>query len=154
MSSSNPFDVINENAPSQNYEEFTGSNPFDVIQQREAEQNTEKLKTILNNVHRLDPDKTGEAQRLAEKLGLPSGYDLTSPETLAYLQNRNRQTSIAELNMAAANPILLRQLTDPNFTAIAQDNMENLGLIEGTFTGIRNFPENVSQGWEKGRLEA
>ena len=93
MSSSNPFDVINENAPSQNYEEFTGSNPFDVIQQREAEQNTEKLKTILNNVHRLDPDKTGEAQRLAEKLGLPSGYDLTSPETLAYLQNRNRQTS-------------------------------------------------------------
>ena len=154
MTSSNPFDVINENNPSQNYEEFTGSNPFDVIQQREAEQNTEKLKTILNNVHRLDPDKTGEAQRLAEKLGLPSGYDLTSPETLKYLQNRNRQRSIAELNMAAANPILLRQLTDPNFTAIAQDNMENLGLIEGTFSGIRNFPESIQQGWEKGRLEA
>ena len=44
MTSSNPFDVINQNEPTQNYEEFTGSNPFDVIQQREAEENTQKLK--------------------------------------------------------------------------------------------------------------
>ena len=58
------------------------------------------------------------------------------------------------MDLAQTNPILMRHLTDPNFAAIAQDNVEQLGLIEGAFTGIQNFPENAAQGWEKGRLQA
>ena len=48
----------------------------------------------------------------------------------------------------------MRHLTDPNFAAIAQDNVDQLGLLESAFTGIQNFPENARQGWEKGRLQA
>jgi len=148
--STNPFDVLSA-APSQNYE---ADNPFDVIQEHENKEREKQLKLILNSVSKLDPDRTGEAQKLAERLNLPPGIALDSDETLNLLRERNKEQNIYALDLAATNPILMRHLTDPNFAAIAQDNVEQLGLIEGTFTGVKNFPENLSQGWEKGRLEA
>ena len=147
--STNPFDVLSA-APSQNHEE---DNPFDVIGEHKRKESERQLKLILNSVSTLDPDRTGEAQKLAERLNLPPGIALDSDETLNLLRERNKEQDIYALDLAATNPILMRHLTDPNFAAIAQDNVEQLGLIEGTFTGIKNFPENLSQGWEKGRLQ-
>ncbi len=149
--SDNPFDTLNELAPSQNYGE---RNPFDDIHAQEVKESERQLKLILNSVSTLDPDRTGEAQKLAERLNLPPGIALDSDETLNLLRERNKEQDIYGLDLAATNPILMRHLTDPNFAAIAQDNVEQLGLIEGTFTGIKDFPESASQGWEKGRLEA
>ena len=147
----NPFDELNELAPSQNYGD---KNPFDDIFEQENKEREEKLRQILHTVSTLDPDKTGEAQKLAERLNLPPGVSLNSDETINILKERNKRQNINSLDLAATNPILMRHLTDPNFAAIAQDNVERLGLIEGAFTGIVDFPENISQGWEKGRLSA
>ena len=147
----NPFDELNELAPSQNYSQ---KNPFDDLFEQENKEREEKLKQILHTVSTLDPDKTGEAQKLAERLNLPAGVSLNSDETINILQERNKRQNINRLDLAATNPILMRHLTDPNFAAIAQDNVERLGLIEGAFTGIVDFPENAAQGWEKGRLQA
>jgi hypothetical protein len=147
----NPFDELNELAPSQNYSQ---KNPFDDLFEQENKEREEKLKQILHTVSTLDPDKTGEAQKLAERLNLPAGVSLNSDETINILQERNKRQNINRLDLAATNPILMRHLTDPNFAAIAQDNVERLGLIEGAFTGIQNFPDNAAQGWEKGRLQS
>jgi len=146
----NPFDDLNKLAPSQNYGE---KNPFDDLFEQENKEREKKLKQILHTVSTLDPDRTGEAQKLAERLNLPPGVALNSDETLNILKERNKQQNIYSLDLAQTNPILMRHLTDPNFAAIAQDNVERLGLIEGAFTGIVDFPENISQGWEKGRLQ-
>ena len=146
----NPFDDLNSLAPSQNYSE---KNPFDDIYEEENKEREKKLKQILHTVSTLDPDRTGEAQKLAERLNLPSGVSLNSDETLKILQDRNKRQNINRLDLAATNPVLMRHLTDPNFAAIAQDNVERLTLIESAFTGIQNFPENAAQGWEKGRLQ-
>ena len=147
--SDNPFDKLLEAAPSQNY---GNRNPFDDVFEQENQERKEKLKQILNTVSTLDPDKTGEAQKLAERLNLPPGVALNSDDTIKILQERDKRQNINQMDLAASNPILMRHLTDPDFAAIAQDNVEQLGLIEGTFTGIQNFPENAAQGWEKGRL--
>ena len=147
----NPFDDLNSLAPSQNYSD---KNPFDDLFEQENKEREKKLKQILHTVSTLDPDNTGEAQKLAERLNLPSGVALNSNETLDILREKNKRQNIYSLDLAQTNPILMRHLTDPNFAAIAQDNVEQLGLIEGAFTGIQNFPENAAQGWEKGRLQA
>ena len=72
--STNPFDVLSR-APSQNYEE---DNPFDVIGEHKRKESERQLKLILNSVSTLDPDRTGEAQKLAERLNLPPGIALDS----------------------------------------------------------------------------
>ena len=146
----NPFDDLNELAPSQNYIQ---KNPFDDLYEQENKEREKKLKQILHTVSTLDPDKTGEAQKLAERLNLPQGVSLNSDQTLEILKERNKEQNIYSLDLAQTNPILMRHLTDPNFAAIAQDNVERLGLIESAFTGIVDFPENIAQGWEKGRLQ-
>ncbi len=147
----NPFDDLNSLAPSQNYSQ---KNPFDDLYEQENKEREKKLKQILHTVSTLDPDKTGEAQKLAERLNLPQGVSLDSDQTLEILKKRNKEQNIYSLDLANTNPILMRHLNDPNFAAIAQDNVERLGLIEGAFTGIQNFPENAAQGWEKGRLQS
>jgi len=147
----NPFDDLNSLAPSQNYSQ---KNPFDDLYEQENKEREKKLKQILNTVSSLDPDNTGEAQKLANRLNLPAGVALNSDTTLEILRERNKRQNIYKLDLAQTNPILMRHLNDPNFAAIAQDNVERLGLIEGAFTGIQNFPENARQGWEKGRLQS
>ena len=147
----NPFDDLNSLAPSQNYSE---KNPFDDLYEQENKEREKKLKQILHTVSTLDPDNTGEAQKLANRLNLPPGVALNSDTTLEILRERNKRQNIYQLDLAQTNPILMRHLSDPNFAAIAQDNVERLGLIEGAFTGIQNFPENAAQGWEKGRLQS
>jgi len=146
----NPFDDLNSLAPSQNYSQ---KNPFDDLYEQENIEREKKLKQILHTVSSLDPDNTGEAQKLANRLNLPPGVALNSDTTLEILRERNKRQNIYQLDLAQTNPILMRHLTDPNFAAIAQDNVERLTLIEGAFTGIQNFPENAAQGWEKGRLQ-
>ena len=148
--SDNPFDIIKK-SPSQNY---GNDNPFNLIREKRNQRNDNLIKQTLSAVSKLDPDRTGEAQKLAERLNLPSNIALDSDETLRLLKERNKEKNIYELDLAQTNPILMRHLTDPDFAAIAQDNVEQLGLIETTFSGIQNFPENVGQGFEKGRLEA
>ena len=149
--SENRLDNLYNFAPNQNYEAI---NPLDELYEKENRDREEKLRQILNTVSSLDPDNTGEAQKLAERLNLPSGVALNSDQTLKILKERNKRENIYSLDLAQTNPILMRHLTDPNFAAIAQDNVDQLGLIEGAFTGIQNFPENAAQGWEKGRLQS
>ena len=61
----NPFNRRLNFTPSQNYEE---KNPFDRHFERENEKREGLLKGILKSVSEKDPDRTGEAQRLAKEL--------------------------------------------------------------------------------------
>ena len=146
----NPFDILDQ-TPSQDY---GNDNPFDIIDERDNENREKLLRQTLINVSKLDPERTGAAQKLAERLNLPSNIALDSEETFKILKERNKEKDIYEMDMLQTNPILMRHLIDPDFAAIAQDNVEKLGLIENAFNSVRDLPENVSQGFESGRLEA
>ena len=138
MTSSNAFDNFYNNnerliqyAPSQNLGE--NYNVFDRYYEAEAEQKDKELRILLNSAAQNDPDGTGEAQRLAKELNLPDGMVINSNETLDYLKERARQQDIEARKLAMVNPVLARQLRDPNFAAIAYDNIPRLASNENIF---------------------
>ena len=57
-----------------------------------------------------------------------------------------------DLELAKQSPVLHLKLTDPTFAAIAYDNISDLQGLEKLFDDFKSIPENVAQGWEKGRL--
>ena len=157
MGSSNVFDNYYEtnegvldNAPSQNY--GANDNIFDRYYAHEQKQRDEELQVLLDSVSNNDADGTGEAQRLAQALGLPKGTVISSSDTLPFLKEKARKFQSRASDLAMVNPILARQLRDPNFAAIAHDNISNLASSENLWESIASIPEDGWQGIRKGVL--
>ncbi len=162
--SDNPFlDTLNkrqELAPSQNYAEnlntLNTENPFlDTLKKREEDRQNQikaDLKRTLTSVLEKDPDMVGEGLKLAEELNLPKDFALDSEEAIRLLAEKNKKERILSFAYAEKSPVLMRQLTDPTFAALAYDNIDDLEGLEYAFDAIKKAPDNILQGWEKGRL--
>ena len=162
--SDNPFlDTLKNRqklAPSQNYAEnlntLNTENPFlDTLKKREEERQNQikaELKQTLTSVMEKDPDMVGEGLKLAKELNLPKEFALDSEEAIKLLGEKNRKEKILSLALAEKSPVLMRQLTDPTFAALAYDNINDLEGLEYAFNAIKKAPDNIAQGWEKGRL--
>jgi len=162
--SDNPFlDTLNkrqELAPSQNYAEnlntLNTENPFlETLKKREEDRQNQikaDLKRTLTSVLEKDPDMVGEGLKLAEELNLPKDFALDSEEAIRLLAEKNKKERILSFAYAEKSPVLMRQLTDPTFAALAYDNIDDLEGLEYAFDAIKRAPDNILQGWEKGRL--
>ena len=120
--------------------------------EKKQKKNDEELQVLLNNVRYNDPDKTGEAQQLAKRLNLPEGTIINNGDTLESLKAKSLELNTQASELAMVNPILSRQLRDPNFAAIAHDNIENLARTESLWETITSAPEDGWQGIRKGVL--
>ena len=114
--------------------------------EKKQKKNDEELQVLLNNVRYNDPDKTGEAQQLAKRLNLPEGTIINNGDTLESLKAKSLELNTQASELAMVNPILSRQLRDPNFAAIAHDNIENLARTESLWETITSAPEDGWQG--------
>ncbi len=162
--SDNPFlDTLKQRqelAPSQNYAEnlntLNTENPFlDTLKKREEDRQNQikaDLKRTLTSVLEKDPDMVGEGLKLAEELNLPKDFALDSEEAIRLLAEKNKKERILSFAYAEKSPVLMRQLTDPTFAALAYDNIDELEGLEYAFDAIKKAPDNILQGWEKGRL--
>jgi len=162
--SDNPFlNTLNKRqklAPSQNYGEHLDTlnieNPFfETLKKREEDRQDElkaQYRQTLNSVLEKDPDMVGEGLQLAKELNLPKEFALNSEEAIKLLAEKNRKEKILSYELAKKSPILMKQLTDPTFAALAYDNINDLEGLEYAFDAIKKAPDNISQGWEKGRL--
>ena len=162
--SDNPFlDTLKQRqelAPSQNYAEnlntLNTENPFlDTLKKREEDRQNQikaDLKRTLTSVLEKDPDMVGEGLKLAEELNLPKDFALDSEEAIRLLAEKNKKERILSFAYAEKSPVLMRQLTDPTFAALAYDNIDDLEGLEYAFDAIKKAPDNILQGWEKGRL--
>jgi hypothetical protein len=147
-------------APSQNYSEHLDTlnteNPFlNTLKKREEDRQNElkaQYRQTLNSVLEKDPEMVGEGLQLAKELNLPKEFALNSEEAIKLLAEKNRKEKILSYELAKKSPILMKQLTDPTFAALAYDNINDLEGLEYAFDAIKKAPENISQGWEKGRL--
>ena len=150
-----------EKAPSQNLgkDVFTSENEtpgFNVYQEffKEEERSiNNQVKRSLQLVMEKDPDMVGEGLHLANELGLDRNFALDSDEAIKLMREKKRRDRIESLELAKYSPILHRQLTDPTFAALAYDNIDNLQGLEKLFDDFKSIPENISQGWAKGRLQ-
>ena len=145
---------IIELAPSQNIGTSYAPdyNPYSELTRRDEESRKNIVKANLQAVMKKDPEMVGEGLRLAEEIGLNKSFALDSDEAIKLMRERNRQKRLEDLELAKQSPVLHLKLTDPTFAAIAYDNISDLQGLEKIFDDFKSIPENVSQGWEKGRL--
>ena len=122
------------------------------LTRRDEESRKNIVKANLQAVMKKDPEMVGEGLRLAEEIGLNKSFALDSDEAIKLMRERNRQKRLEDLELAKQSPVLHLKLTDPTFAAIAYDNISDLQGLEKIFDDFKSIPENVSQGWEKGRL--
>ena len=128
-------------------------NAFDQLLKDEEEERRNMIRANMRLVMEKDPDKVGKAQQMALDLELPEGVALDSDTAINALIKKQQIKRARAYERSLYDPVLRKQLTDKNFAAIAHDNVENLNAISYVFNGIKNLPENVSQGFEKGRLQ-
>ena len=145
---------ILELAPSQNIGSSYAAdyNPYDEITRRREQTTNNLVKANLQAVMKKDPEMVGEGLRLAEEIGLDKSFALDSDEAIKLMREKNKADRLQSLELAKYSPILHRKLTDPTFAAIAYDNISDLQGLEKLFDDFKSIPENVAQGWEKGRL--
>ena len=111
-----------------------------------------RVKSTLRAVMDRDPGMVGEGMILARELGLNEGFALDSDEAVRLLRERKRMIDLESLQLAKHSPVLMRQLTDPKFAALAHDNINNLSAHESLWDGIISAPEDGWQGIRKGVL--
>lgn len=110
-------------------------NPYlDVLKKDDEEQN-QKIMNSLFSVGGINPDQAAEAQKLGLELGV--GSDVAS-RNMDELRKRAALLKAQEYRLTATSPILARQLTDPEFAAIAHDELENLTTTEKTVGVMKN----------------
>lgn len=87
----------------------------------------QRATTTLRNVLPINPDKAGEARRIASNTGMDeSVVDRNFDQAKNESRLRDLQSALA------SSPILARQLTDPSFAKLAHDDVENLLGVTGT----------------------
>ncbi|MDD4913285.1 MAG: hypothetical protein PHP57_13410 [Sideroxydans sp.] len=101
------------------------------------------LASSVDVASQYNPDKSAEASRLAKQVGLPVDTVERNQEEVARqarLQAMNLQ------NMALANPILARHLSDVNFAKVAHDDTGPLSQIESGLSSFSRMFRNLAAG--------
>ena len=132
--------------------EGSGFDYFDHLFNEQEKARDLQVKRSLQAVMKKDPDMVGEGLFLANELGLNRNFALDSNEAIQRLKEKQRQKRLEFLQLAKGNPILQRQLTDPAFAALSQDNLRNLAASENLWQMITGIPEDSWQGIRKGVL--
>lgn len=144
------YDRLLDQAPSQK-PLSEGPDRYDQILNQRQDDQMQALMTSLKAASQSDPNKAGEAQRMATQLGLPSDV---AERSMDEVRDLIRQKAIENQRLMTQSPILARQLQDLEFAKIAQDQIENLSSTERAFKWFREIPEDISKGWEAGRLQS
>lgn len=157
MSDGNIYDSILDAAPSQNPQKSLTVNPrqpapsvYDGLLDRQDEQENQRLMESIARSAGKNADVEAEAQRLGFKTGV--GPDIAR-NNMEEVRRRAAIVDIQQRRLQSTSPVLARQLTDPNFAAIAHDQIDNLSTTEKVFKWFSDIPKDVSEQWEAGNLE-
>jgi hypothetical protein len=97
-----------------------------------------------------NPDETGEAQRLAQRFGVSP--QLVQSNLMDFRRQANVQDALVHV-ATGSSPVLRQQLEDPNFAAIAHDQIDNLSATEKLFNTIDNAGPDIANQYEAGHLQ-
>jgi hypothetical protein len=82
----------------------------------------------------MDPNSEGKAQQLSQQTGM--GVDLVRNNPQA-AEHRARIADLEQRQLEITNPVLARQLTDPNCAAISHDQLDNLSGVQKVFNWVK-----------------
>lgn len=105
----------------------SGENAYMDLAKSDLEQTQQQIRGILDVVSPIDPNKAAEAVKLSRTSGLP---EQTVHDNLEEVKRLERVRLLNLQRVMADSPVLARQLMDPNFAKLSQDNVENMSDIE------------------------
>lgn len=157
MSDGNIYDSILDAAPSQNPQQSLTANPrqpaptvYDNLLDQQDEQENQRLMESIARSAGKNADVEAEAQRLGFKTGV--GPEIAR-NNMEEVRRRAAIVDIQQRRLQSTSPVLARQLADPNFAAIAHDQVDNLSRTEKIFKWFSPSRKDVSEQWEAGNLE-
>jgi hypothetical protein len=115
---------------SPNLEAQSTQRPSDLLLDNVVQQQKQQTDLVLDVVTKINPDKAAQALRLGREFGmdpLAAQQNLTELERLAKVKEAQR--------LMQASPFLARQMTDPSFASIAQDDLDVLKRMESKLYG-------------------
>lgn len=109
-------------------------NTYDAILDKQDQDLQNRVVQTLAQQANTDPNAAAAAQKLGAQTGL--GADIVSRNMTAM----RRQATVLDAQqrqLASSDPVLARQLTDPNFAAIGHDDLDNLSTAGRLFNGVK-----------------
>lgn len=107
--------------------------PSDLLLDEITTEQRTRADLVLDTVTKLNPDKAAQANQLGRDFGL---------DQITVQQNQDELARLARAKQLQAamqeSPFLVRQMTDPQFAAIAQDDAQNLTALDSTLAFFRN----------------
>ena len=106
------------------------------------QQDNQQLMQTLAAATYKDPNTAGEAQRLGVQVGL--GPDVAA-SNMAEVRRRVQLQDADMMNLVKTSPVLAQHLLNPDFAAVAHDQLDNLSTTEKIFNWVKSIPSTVSQ---------
>jgi hypothetical protein len=94
------------------------------------------MRAVVAAASTMNPDKEAQAQQLSQQTGM--GVDLVRNNPQA-AQQRATAADLDRRDMEIRNPILARQLQDPNFAGVAHDDLDSLSRIDEGAAQLRAY---------------
>ncbi len=110
-----------------------GPSPFEALLQEDDDRRDRALMLSFESAVQANPDLAGKAQQLGIQTGLHPRLIEANIDKIRALTQRE---TLERLRIAKQSPILLQQLTNPEFARIAHDQIDGLSGIEAL---LRNF---------------
>jgi len=103
------------------------ANPYMGIAQENQRRQETQVRAAVERALKDDPDLAAERQRLSQTSGLPLSV---VERNLEEIRRKEAARALDIARMMRDSPVLARQLLDPSFTTVAQDDIGVLGQIE------------------------
>ncbi|NDG63614.1 MAG: hypothetical protein EBY29_09155, partial [Planctomycetes bacterium] len=131
------------NAPQNNPSNPSAPQDIDAAYDRFVQrENNQLMQSMAGSVDQ-DPDAYARAQQLGMQMGV--GADIAK-RNMNELMRQQKMDDLQSRNLSALNPILARQLSDPQFASIAHDDVANL-LKSDEFWQANSFTGNPVADW-------
>jgi hypothetical protein len=100
-----------------------------------------ELSSSVYGATKVNPDQAAVAQKIGRETGVSGEFALRN---LGELQRQARVREVERQNLWAKNPTLAKELSDPDFAAVAQDDVGTLAKIGEFFVELQQIR---TQGW-------
>jgi len=103
------------------------ANPYMGIALENQRRQESQVRAVVERALKEDPELAAERQRLSQTSGLPLSV---VERNLEEIRRKEAARALDIARMMRDSPVLARQLLDPSFTTVAQDDIGVLGQIE------------------------
>jgi hypothetical protein len=123
-------------------EEEVDKSPIALVADFEKESRKIQLGTSIDQTSGVNPDEHAEAIQISEKVGLPAD---SVRQDLPAQRERVKAESINYSDLLKNNPKLSNSLSNPDFSKIAIDDIDNLKNIDDGISGISNIVRGIGE---------